>query len=281
MTLYRPPHASQFDGTAKAGQNCTPTSGANGANASSGGIVHLTGGQVRSELRVSEEVNPATPGWHLKDLDLAMSRIGVPFSIRTGSGWSGVTSALNAGLYVALQGDSDQFGNSTCSGVFDGDHCIGVHPDRSGTRRWIDDPICKSGRWEEEAVLKRYAQKLWPDIRFGVFTSPVPEQWPYSIGTRPSDATMWVETDELARIWRQTGLIRKVLRPIEADDPGEFTFTAWAGTNTTRTWAPGPKSNERDTAVFRPILSGAHRGKFVRVSDQGSTWHHLFREDNQ
>jgi hypothetical protein len=277
MTLYRNPHVTQFDGTAKASQNCTPTTGAAGADASSGGLVHLTGGQLRAHVKQSEETNPNTPGWSLLDLDLGLSRIGVPFVIRSGTGWGGVISALDAGLYVALQGDSDQFGNATCSGVFDGDHCIGVHPARSGTRRWINDPICKAGRWEEEATLKRYAQKLYSGILFGVFLSPVPEQWPFAIGPRPSGATMWVETLRLARIWRQTGTLRKVLRPIEADDPGEFTFDAWAGANTTRTWAPGPKSTVRDKAVFRPILSGVHKGKFVRVTDQGSTWHHLFR----
>ena len=278
-TLYRPPHASQFDGSALARQNCTPTTGANGANAATGGLVARTGGEIRSLVARRDEQFPNTPGWSLDDLDLAMGRLGVPFEVQSGSGWAAVISALDGGLYVALQGDSDRFGNGTCSGAFDGDHCIGVHPTRgpNGTR-WINDPICPSGRWERESLLEAYARKLHPAVRFGVFLALVPDQWPAAIGPRPAAASMWVETVELARIWRVTGPpLRRVLRPIEAITPGSFTFEAWAGPNTTRTWAPGPASPLRDSAVFRPILSGAHRGRYVRVSDYGATWHHLFR----
>jgi hypothetical protein len=39
---------------------------------------------------------------------------------------------------------------------------------------WLDDPICKTGRWERKSVLHDYAAKLNPNIQYGVFKSPVP-----------------------------------------------------------------------------------------------------------
>jgi hypothetical protein len=119
-----------------------------------------------------------------------MAELGVAFDNRTGQGWSAVVSALDAGQYVELQGDSDRFSDATCSGEFDGDHAIGVHPAFrvvSGRRqRWIDDPICPTGRWEYESVLHAYASKLIPSIGFGVFTVPVPKV-PTPVPPKPVD----------------------------------------------------------------------------------------------
>lgn len=272
MSLYVGPHVDQFDGSTWASSNCVPTTGANGARNTTGGIYGPTGATVREKVKRSEETSPATPGWSQDDLDLAMRRLGIPFEVRTGRGWAGVLRALNAGLYVSLAGDSDVFGSATCSGNFDGDHCIGVHPKRSGTLRWINDPICSSGRWEDESVLRRYAEKLYSSIHFGAFLHPVPEQWPAEIGPRPAGASMWVQTDRLARVWEARG---GVLRPIERPTPGAFTFTAWCAPNRTQTWAPGPKSSQRFEAVFRQILGPVHDGQYIRVTDMGCTWHHL------
>ena len=179
--FYQEPHISQFDGSPLASENCTPTTGANGANASTGGRIHMTGAQVRALIPRYLESNPKTPGWDLDDLDHAMAKIGVGFEVRSGRGWTAVITALDAGCYVALQGVSAIFSNATCSGHFNGTHCTGIHPAMrlnpvTGHRqRWLDDPICpKVGRWEDEAVLQRYAAAFDSNIRFGVFTTPVP-----------------------------------------------------------------------------------------------------------
>ena len=154
---------------------CTWTSVTNGADASSGGGVKRTPDQVHALVAKSEETNPTTPGWSIPDAARAMSRLGLGFADRSGQGWADVVQALDAGLYVVLQGDSDQFSNATCSGSFDGDHAIGVHPDRNdvGQQR-IDDPICAAARYAGRTILMRYAEKLYPSVRFGVFTAPVP-----------------------------------------------------------------------------------------------------------
>jgi hypothetical protein len=131
---------------------------------------------------VNEETNPGTPGWSLPDLDLAMKRLGVPFDVRSGRGWDAVLAAHNAGLYIVLQGDSDQFGNHTCSGAFDGDHAIGIRPGTYSGRWAIDDPICPDMRTETPAILRRYAEKLWPQVFFGAFTERVPELKPPETG---------------------------------------------------------------------------------------------------
>jgi hypothetical protein len=167
-----PTHASQYDpGQSQRTRTsgCTWTSGANGANAANGH--NLTPDDVLGHVRNSEETSPLTPGWSLADLDLAMRRIGAPFVIGAG-GWNGLQAARATGRYVVLQGDSDQFPIG-CSGTFDGDHCIGVHPANDGTRWWINDPICPDGRWEEATILYRYASKFNAGIRFGLFTNPI------------------------------------------------------------------------------------------------------------
>jgi len=176
MTLdgyFVAPHRSQYAATESHvthTSGCTWTSGANGANNANG--KSLDGDAVHAKVANSEETNPDLPGWSLQDLDLAMSRLAVPFGLGQG-GWAGVRSARAGGLYVVLQGDSDVFGNATCSGAFDGNHAIGVHPANDGLRWWINDPICPTGRWEDESMLHKYAAKLNAGILYGVFTTKV------------------------------------------------------------------------------------------------------------
>lgn len=175
MSRYLNPHVTQYDGSRYAASNCTPASGANGANAATKGRVAKTGGQVRALVARDEETNPGTPGWTLQDLRLAMTRIDVNFTIRSGSGWVALAKAHDDGYYIAVQGDSDRFTDSTCSGAFDGDHCIGVHPDEDSTGRWrIDDPICRVARYERPEVIRAYAQKFAPTVNWGMFLPIVP-----------------------------------------------------------------------------------------------------------
>lgn len=181
MTLYEPEHRCQYDYSSFTAQNgCTWTTGATGADASTGGRVDVNPDQVKARVRRSEETNPLSEGWSMRDLALAMTRLNVPFENRTGQQWADLVRASAEGKYIVLQGDSDQFGNSTCSGAFNGDHCVGIRPGLAGSKRPIDDPICRQMRWEESSVLRAYAEKLarrigeYPRLRFGVFTIPVP-----------------------------------------------------------------------------------------------------------
>jgi hypothetical protein len=178
MTFFEGKHRTQFDGSTLAGENCTPTSGANGVRASSGGRIDKSGGEIRELVKKSEEQDSDTAGWSLNDLALAMKRLEVPFAIRKDK-WSGVEAALRAGEFVVLQGDSDRFGAGTCSGKFNGDHCVGLHPGDGADGTWLlADPICPSRRRETAATLQAYAEKFanGTKIRFGVFTTPVPRE---------------------------------------------------------------------------------------------------------
>ena len=175
LKRYRQRHVSQYDGSRYERANCTPTSVANGVAASTGGRKRPTGASMRALIARSEEYNPRTPGWALEDLDRACAKLGVGFEIHSGEGWAALERYRRLGHYIVLQGDSDRFGDSTCSGAFDGDHCIGVHPNTDVNGMWrIDDPICKTFRVERETVLRAYAAKLSTTIRFGVFTTKVP-----------------------------------------------------------------------------------------------------------
>lgn len=207
MTLYTNRHQSQYQAGTTArthAQGCTWTTGANGADASTGGAIRRTPDQVLAKVPRADETDPRTPGWSLVDLGHAMASLGVAFRVESGSGWAGVVAAHHAGLYIALQGDSDRFGNATCSGKFDGDHCIGIHP-QAGTRWRIDDPICKDARYESPAVLRAYAEKFWPTVRFGVFTHPVPLLLP-DISEEPLLAFSIPQSPSIAEAVRDTKL---------------------------------------------------------------------------
>jgi hypothetical protein len=179
MTAYviRPPHQSQYQPGASAFtrvNGCTWTTGANGARATTS--IRPTPDYVHSQVKRTEEENPNSAGWTIGDLDLAMQRLGVPFADRRRDGWAVVVNLHDAGYYLALQGDSDQFGPRTCSGDFNGDHCIGVHPEEDERGWWwIDDPICKTGRYESPVVLRHYAEKLHRNVLFGQFMTKVPK----------------------------------------------------------------------------------------------------------
>lgn len=247
------PHVSQFDGSALAGENCTPASGANGAKAATGGAVAKTAAQIRALVARREETNPDTPGWSLPDLELAMGRLGVPFDNRTGHGWAALQAARAAGLYVVLQGDSDRFGDASCSGAFDGDHCIGVHPNTDGTRWWIDDPICPTGRWEEEATLRAYATKLYPTIRFGVFVKPVPKIAPITY--------TWAQV-------RRGEYTTYTINRGQAHREGTLKTGGFGAEAKTRTVV---QVDGTGTITLLRILTGAHAGKILNSRAPGIT----------
>lgn len=193
--FYINAHRTQYDGVPhNISAGCTWTSLANGADAATGGRVSRTPSQVHALVPNDKETNPATPGWSIPDAVAAAAKLGVPLLERTGRGWAAVVDAWNRGLEVLLQGDSDQFGDGTCSGKFNGDHALVVHPAFrivDGRRqRWIDDPICPTGRWEYESVLRAYAAKLSAGIRVAIFTTPVPKVTPPAPAPAPTTVTL-------------------------------------------------------------------------------------------
>lgn len=188
MAFYVQPHVTQFDGDAGQGSACVPASLANGVAAVTGGARKPTSGGIHHLVPKREETDPGTAGWSMADADKAMGKLSIPFDVGHG-GWDGVVAAHKAGHYLVLQGDSDRFGNGTCSGVFNGDHCCGIHPKTQVVDGhewwWIDDPVCKTGRWERVSVLKAYAEKFSSSIRYGVFPTVVPQ-----VGAPPKPATV-------------------------------------------------------------------------------------------
>ena len=176
-------HRSQYEAGALAvtrHSGCTWTSTASGIAAITGGDREPSPDDIHRLVPPQEEVNPQTPGWAIGDAVKAAGRYGVTLQDLSGSGWSGVEEATAQGRYCIVQGDSDQFGDNTCSGAFNGDHCIGLHPNtmfdpQGHLLRWINDPICPDGRWEDDRILRRYAEKLSSRVRFAAFLQPVPE----------------------------------------------------------------------------------------------------------
>lgn len=180
MTKYHGTFRTQFDGGSLASQNCVPASLAMGADEGTGGRVVRTASQVRALLPRSEETDPATPGWSLRDADVVAAKLGVEFTHTLGS-WSNLVTRRNEGRGIILQGDSDRFPGS-CSGAFDGAHCIYVCNKTSSTGHWlIGDPICREWRWENPTILRAYAEKFGKGkVSYG-WTAVIPE-----IATVPS-----------------------------------------------------------------------------------------------
>lgn len=174
-------HFDQYDWSpTTARYGCTWTTGATGIATVTRNASAATPDTVHSHLATSEQTDPSNPGWSLADLGKALGRMGVGFEDRSGRGWPGVENALADGLYVVLQGVSAKFPAGTCSAAFKGPHAVGVNPDArlAGTARvpqqWLDDPICPDGRWEDDDVLRRFAQAFRASVNFGVLTTPVP-----------------------------------------------------------------------------------------------------------
>lgn len=259
MTLYQPHHESQYapgssQRTRRSG--CTWTTGATGADAATGGDRDRTPDYVLGLVKPYEETNPATPGWSIGDLALAMRRLGVPFAVRSGQGWGAVLEAHADGLYIVLQGDSDQFGNQTCSGAFDGDHCIGIRPGSSVGGRWlIDDPICPDDRYERTDTLFRYARKFSATINFGVFLTPVPQ-----MGWSASVTPVHPKKTRRFFVYQVRNVVQRplVIESRTAAQTRGFTASSSAPINAIA--APGFKGQ---TPALVLLASGARRGQYI------------------
>lgn len=179
-TRYVQPHVTQFDGGKYQSEACVPASIANGVGASTGGARRPTSAAVHAVIPKTAETDPHTAGWSEVDASRAAAKMGIPYTAL--DSWNLLEAAHDAGHYIRVIGDSDVFADSTCSGAFNGDHSIGVHPNErvlNGVELWwIDDPICKTGRWEAKTVIKRYADKLagrtGRPVRGGRFDTKVP-----------------------------------------------------------------------------------------------------------
>lgn len=178
--FYLNDHRSQYQAgatTVTRRSGCVWTSVANAADAVTGGRVKRTPDQVHALVTPSEETNSATPGWSLHDAQLALTRMGVKSEIHTGEGWASVEHYRSQGYYLLVQGDSDRFPDG-CSGEFDGDHCIGIHPNTTPEGWRIDDPICPTATTEPEAILSSYARKFNAGVSFLVVFPAVPQVAP-------------------------------------------------------------------------------------------------------
>ena len=174
MAFYQGVHRSQFDGSPLAASNCAPASVANGLRSTTAGRVNLTGAQVRATVARSEETNPITPGWSLEDAVRGVSRIpGAPALVIRSGTFPDMEARRRAGHFIIAVGDSDRFPDGTCSGAFDGDHAVGLHPNGSIV---LSDPICTAWRTETPAVIRAYAEKFagGPQLRWAEFVVPVP-----------------------------------------------------------------------------------------------------------
>lgn len=227
--LYQGDHRTQFDGGALQSSNCVPASLADAAEAVTAGHIDRTGSQVRRLVAISEETNPATPGWSLEDADLAARRLGISLTVtpndRPGL-WDNVGTLRDQGRFVILQGMSSVF-TEGCSSRFDGGHCIALPPLTRSDGLWrIGDPLCRDWRWERPSVIRRYAEALSGagKARYG-FTDTVPMVLPdtsteddMTIISPVPTATGHVSSSGAVDIWLPDGRKQHVpLSAVKAD----------------------------------------------------------------
>lgn len=244
---------SQFDGSPKAKENCVPASVANALRSATQGKVDKTGGEVRALVKQSEETNPYTPGWSLDDAHLAAKRLGEPLTIMAGSSWLGLKTKRNEGRMIVLQGDSEEF-SSGCSAAFDGDHCIVIHPaTNSKTGRWLKgDPICQAWIWEDEAVLRRYAENFGGGKSYFAYTDVVP--------------VVGVEEVEVAVVISITPERGRYTIPANTVVTGLKIDPTTGEVATTKKWAANP--NPSTASYDARIITTAFRGNpFIRAVD--------------
>lgn len=180
----------QWDGGPLASQNCTPASLAAAADEASGGRIKKTASQARALVAPSQEQNPMTPGWSLRDADVAAARLGIELWVGDpATGWAGVERAHDEGRAVLVQGDSDMFADRV-SGGFNGDHCVVICPRVHSDGRWmVGDPLLNAWRWEGRRTLRLYAEKYAGAGRARyAYTAPVPLlREPDVVGQPPGD----------------------------------------------------------------------------------------------
>lgn len=142
---------------------------------------------------------------------------------------------------------------------------LGTLPRYAGVRTAIasGDPFA----FFDAVVASGYGPKTTWCLK-NVYRDPADDA-PVSIGTKPAGANAWVEATGLARLFSVDS--NGILRPVP--NPSGYRFEAWVGPKVTKTWAPGPKSALRYSAIFRKILSGSHKDSYIRVSDMGTAWH--------
>lgn len=186
---YRPRHQRQIvSNDPYGGVNCAAYSCAMAIERATMGGTLITGQQVRA-LSNEPIPDPSSPGLNIGQLVAVGRRLYVQIIDKRedDDGWSEVIACLRAQRGVILQGDYDQMGTYSCQKSFRGDHAVYVnHLDTTGTKAWMQDPLCATGKYVPLSVLKAYAEKLarakgiYPHIFFAttrktpLMNSPMP-----------------------------------------------------------------------------------------------------------
>lgn len=161
---YRPRHQRQLaSGDPYGAFNCSAYSCAMALERATMGGLLITGRQVRA--RSNEPIpDPQSPGLNIGQLCQVARGLYVQLYDRRGEPWNEIIDALREQRGVILQGDYDQFpAGVSCQLSFRGDHAIYLnHLDNltNPTKAWMQDPLCRSGKYVPLPVLRAYADKL-------------------------------------------------------------------------------------------------------------------------
>jgi hypothetical protein len=161
-------------GDPQGGYSCTAYSAAMAVDKATYGGSRITGRQIRALTDVGPYV-----GLTLPQVARATSALGVPL-IRPVGAWRDVMAALRAGRGVVLQGDYDQIPHSISGQPgFHGYHAVFIDRLSASGKLYMMDPLSKvGGRWVDESILRKFAEKLtrqegyYPLVLFA-YTRPV------------------------------------------------------------------------------------------------------------
>lgn len=128
--------------------------------------------------RLRHEQGDLEGGCDLGDLRDAFRALGEELTIRSGSGWSAVVDAHEAGRAIVIQGEGDTPG----SGDFAGGHACSIGIETSSDGRWLfGDPVVSDWQWIQPSAIRAWAERWQSSIAFAttiVAVAPEPEPEP-------------------------------------------------------------------------------------------------------
>jgi len=96
-------------------------------------------------------------GTDLYDLRTAWAEYGESLTIKSGSGWSALVDAHNAGRAIVAQGE----GNVPGSETYDGAHACAIGPETNSAGDWLfGDPLASDWQWVPPGKVRTWMENL-------------------------------------------------------------------------------------------------------------------------
>jgi hypothetical protein len=108
-------------------------------------------------------------GTDLYDAADAWRSYGETLTIKSGSGWSALVDAHQAGRAIVIQGE----GNVPGAETFDGGHACAIAPETHSSGDWLfGDPLASGWQWVAPSAIRSWAERWQSSIAYAVGEKP-------------------------------------------------------------------------------------------------------------